>query len=298
MINKLADLQELIKSKTKKTLVLAPAQDPHALGAAIDAQKGDIIDCILVGDKSRIEKIAGEINTSLDGIRIENEPDAITAVERAVKFVHNGEADILMKGKTGTSALLKAILNKEWGLRTGNLLSHFALFDIPAYHKPLALTDVAMNIAPDRQEKTDILSNAIAFMHNIGYEMPKVGILAAVEMVNEAMPATIDAAVLSQMSRRGQFKNCLIDGPLAFDNAISKESAKYKGIISEVAGDADLLLVPNIESGNILYKAFSFFAGAEVASVILGAKAPIVLTSRSDSEASKQNSIMLAAASE
>ena len=178
----------------------------------------------------------------------------------------------------------------------GHLSSYFALFEVELYHKLIARTDVAMNIAPELKEKVAILNNSVEFMNKLGVVNPKVAVIGSVELVNEAMSATIDAALISKMAQRGQIRNCVVDGPLAFDSAISSESAKNKGIISEVAGDADLLLLPNIDAGNVLYKSLVFFAKASVASVILGASAPIVLTSRSDTEESKQNSIMLAAA--
>jgi len=197
----------------------------------------------------------------------------------------------------GTSILLKSVLNKDWGLRTGNLLSHFALFEVDTYHKVIAVTDVAMNISPNLKDKISIVNNSVSCLLRLGYKIPKVAVLGAVEMVNENMEATLDAALLSKMNQRDQIKNCIIDGPLAFDNAVSLESARHKGIKSEVAGDTDLLLMPDIEVGNVLYKSLVFFAKAKVASIILGASAPIVLTSRSDSEQAKFDSIMLAAAS-
>jgi phosphate butyryltransferase len=218
------------------------------------------------------------------------------AVEMSVKMVSNKQADVLMKGKIGTSTLLKYVLNKEWGLRTGNLLSHFALFEVETYHKVIAVTDVAMNIAPNLKDKISIINNSVNCLIKLGYILPKVAVLGAVEMVNESMEATLDAALLSKMNQRDQIRNCIIDGPLAFDNAVSLESAQHKGIRSEVAGDTDLLLMPDIEVGNVLYKSLVFFAKARVAAVILGARVPIVLTSRSDSEQAKYDSILLSAA--
>ena len=297
MLRKLSDLNTLVANqKEKRILALAVAHDHHALDAAYNAMRKNIVDLILVGDEQEIKNLADKYQYNLDNARIINETNKIRAVEIAVKLVNKGEAHILMKGNVGTGILLKAVLNKEWGLRSGELLSHFALFELETYHKLIALTDVAMNIAPDLQGKVSILNNSVGYMNKLGFDNPKVAVVGAVEMVNESMPATIDAALLSKMSQRGQIQNCIVDGPLAFDNAISKESVKLKGIESEVAGDADLLLLPNIEAGNVLYKAFVFFAKANVASVILGAKAPIVLTSRTDTEESKLNSILLAAA--
>jgi len=213
-----------------------------------------------------------------------------------VRLVHDGIADVLMKGGCSTAQLLKGVLNKEWGLRKGALLSHFALFEIPAYHKLLGITDVAINIAPSLEDKVAIINNAVDFLRRLGISNPKVAMIAAVETVNEQMPATVDAAGIAQMNRDHIIRDCLVEGPLAFDTAISKESAEHKNLVSEVAGDADLLVMPDIEAGNVLYKALAYFAGSRVASVILGASAPVVLTSRSDSEEAKLNSILLAAA--
>jgi phosphate butyryltransferase len=222
-------------------------------------------------------------------------PDNERAVETAVKMVSRGDGDILMKGNIPTPTLLKAVLNKEWGLRSGQLLSHFALFEVAAYHKLIGVTDVAMNIAPNLQDKIAIINNSVAYLNKLGIRKPKVAVLGAIEMVNEHMQATLDAALLSKMNQRDQIRNCLIDGPLAFDNAVSFESAEHKKIKSQVAGDTDILLIPDIEVGNVLYKSLVFFAHAKVASLVLGASAPIVLTSRSDSEQAKYDSILLAA---
>jgi len=296
VLKSLNDLKGIVAGEPRKRMVVAAAQDQHSLGAVIKGWKENIVDPILVGDKEKIQNICAENNYDITGLRIIHEPDIQMAVEIAVKLVNNGQGDILMKGKVGTSILLKEVLNKEWGLRTGRLLSHFALFEVETYHKVIAVTDVAMNIAPNLQAKIAIINNSVGCLIKLGYIMPKVAVLGAVEMVNENMEATLDAALLSKMNQRDQIKNCIIDGPLAFDNAVSLESAKRKGIRSEVAGDTDLLLMPDIEVGNVLYKSLVFFAKAKVASVILGAKVPIVLTSRSDSEQAKYDSILLSAA--
>jgi len=296
VLKTLSDLNRLILGGKKKKLVLAAAQDQHSLGAILKAWNEGIVQPILIGDKSGIQNICEENNYDISGLTIINQPDNDKATEMAVRMARSGEADILMKGKIGTSMLLKSVLNKEWGLRTGNLLSHIALFEVETYHKVIAVTDVAMNIAPNLQEKIAIVNNSVSCLNRLGYVMPKVAVLGAVEMVNENMEATLDAALLSKMNQRDQIRNCIIDGPLAFDNAVSLESAKHKGIRSEVAGDTDLLLMPDIEVGNVLYKSLVFFAKANVASIILGAFVPIVLTSRSDSEKAKFDSILLAAA--
>jgi phosphate butyryltransferase len=297
ILKKLADLKIIVANEPKKKLVLAAAEDNSALIAVLRAWKDEIIEPILIGNKEGILDIASSNNYDISGLRIVHVADTEMAVELAVKMVSSKQADVLMKGKVGTSVLLKCVLNKEWGLRTGNLLSHIALFEVDTYHKLIAVADVAMNISPNLQEKISIVNNSVTCLNKLGNPMPKVAVLGAVEMVNENMEATLDAALLSKMNQRDQIKNCIIDGPLAFDNAVSTESAKLKGIRSEVAGDTDFLLMPDIEVGNVLYKSLVFFAKAKVASIILGAMAPIILTSRSDSEQAKYDSILLAAAS-
>ena len=296
MLKKLEDLNAIVANGPVRKLVLATAQDQHSLSAVLRAAQDGIIEPILIGDKESIQNIAAANNWDISSFRIIHEANTEVSVEMAVKMVSSKQADVLMKGKVGTSTLLKCVLNKEWGLRTGNLLSHFALFEVDTYHKVIGVTDVAMNIAPNLKDKIAIINNSVSCMHKLGIPNPKVAILGAVEMVNENMEATLDAALLSKMNQRDQIKGCIIDGPLAFDNAVSLESAQHKGIRSEVAGDTDLLLMPDIEVGNVLYKSLVFFAKAKVASVILGAMAPIVLTSRSDSEQAKYDSILLAAA--
>jgi phosphate butyryltransferase len=295
-LKKLSDLKKLVGGSPSKKLVLAAAHDNSSLGAVLRARKDGIIEPYLVGDKDAILNIASAFGYDLTGLNIIHEPDNQKAMEQAVKMVSSGQAQILMKGKVGTSSLLKCVLNKEWGLRTGKLLSHIAIFEVNTYHKLLAVTDVAMNIAPKLHDKISIVNNSVECLNKLGIKLPKVAVLGAVEMVNENMESTLDAALLSKMNQRDQIKNCIIDGPLAFDNAVSLESANQKGINSEVAGDTDILLMPDIEVGNVLYKTLVFFAKAKVASMILGASAPIVLTSRSDSEQAKYDSILLAAA--
>ncbi len=297
ILKNLSELKNLLDDKTVKRLILAAAHDHQSLGAVLKAYNDKIIQPVLIGDEKEIRRIAAEGKYEIEGIEIINESSVEKISEIAVKMASRGETDVLMKGKIGTSILLKHVLNKEWGLRTGNLLSHIALFEVETYHKLIAVTDVAMNIAPSLQDKISIVNNSVRCLNMLGVEKPKVAVLGAVEMVNESMQATMDAALLSKMNQRDQIKNCIIDGPLAFDNAISLESAIHKGIRSEVAGDTDLLLMPDIEVGNVLYKSMVFFARAKVASIILGASVPIVLTSRSDSEQAKYDSILLAAAS-
>lgn len=296
VLKNMSDLKGIVAGKPRKKLVLAAAQDQHSLSAVIRAWQDDIIEPIFIGDKEEIQNICADSGYNITGLRIIHEPEIDKAVEMAVRMLSTKQGDILMKGKVGTSSLLKCVLNKDWGLRTGNLLSHIALFEVDTYHKLIAVTDVAMNIAPNLRDKIAIVNNSVSFLNRLGYVMPKVAVLGAVEMVNENMEATLHAALLSKMNQREQIRNCIIDGPLAFDNAVSLESAQHKGIKSEVAGDTDLLLMPDIEVGNVLYKSLVFFAKAKVASIILGAQVPIVLTSRSDSEQAKYDSILLSAA--
>ncbi len=298
MINSLSVFEErLLNNRVTNRLVLAAGEDLYALKAIVDAKKKGYIDPVIVGNKDTISKLSQTHEILLDGVELIDEIDQYSAVEKAVKLVSSGQAEILMKGATSTSVLLRAVLNKEWGLLKGDLLSHISLFQIPRYHKLLALTDVAINIAPDLQAKISILENAVEFLNCVGIKKPKVAIIAAVEKAYDSMPATIDATEIVKLAQLGRFHECIVDGPFALDNAINRESAEHKGIDSTVAGDADLLLMPQIESGNVLYKALSFLMETKSAAVVLGAAAPIVLTSRSDSHESKLNSIMLASLS-
>lgn len=288
-------LFEKAKSGTRRKLIIAAAEDDNVLLSVKDAVQNGIIEPIFVGNKEKINKLAEEIELDLSHFSLIDEANPSKSAVIAVNEIRNGNAQILMKGYVQTADFLRAILNKENGLRASDLLSHIGLFEIPAYHKVIALTDAAQNISPDLNEKVTIIKNAINVFHRLGINQPKVALLGAVESVNPKMPATIDAATITMMNKRGQIKGCIIDGPLAFDNAISKESAEHKGIVSEVAGDADLLVTPDIEAGNVLYKSFTFFGRGTVAAVVLGASVPIVLTSRSDSDRSKLSSIALAA---
>lgn len=286
---------DIAKSRDKKKIVVAAAEDEHVLGAIKDAVANNIIEPIFVGNKLKIDAIASKIEFDVSKIELIEESDPAKSAHIAVKQVKDGSAQILMKGLVGTADFLRAILHKDNGLRKGDLLSHIGFFEVPTYHKLIALTDAAQNIYPDFNEKISILKNSLDLFKHLGYERPKIACLAAIEGVNPKMPSTMDAAALTQMNRRNQINGCLIDGPLAFDNAVSKLSAQHKGITSEVAGDTDLLFAPNIEVANVLYKSFTYFANATVAAIILGASVPVVLTSRSDSDKSKLMSIALAA---
>ena len=241
--------------------------------------------------KSCEEKIKFDISN----IRIIEEEDAMIASQKAVKLIRDGEAEILMKGLVSTGVLLRAVLNKETGLRKGATLSHVALFETPFYHKLLGVTDAAMNVDPCLEDKIEIIKNAVEAFHGLENSNPKVAIVGSVETINPKMEATMHAATISMMNYRKQIKGCIIDGPLAIDNAVSKKSAELKGITSDVAGDVDIILAPNIDGANILYKSLNFLGGAACAAVIMGAAVPIVLTSRADSEKTKFLSIALAA---
>lgn len=293
MIDNFKTLCEIAIEKGPKTIAVACAQDDDVLKAVKAAYDMKMIKVILVGDMKKVNTIATSIALDLTHIECINIEDTTEAALKAVSLVSSGKADIVMKGLVDTSIILKAVLNKEVGLRTGSVLSHVAVFEIPTYHKLLLLTDAAMNIAPDVETKKQIIENALAVTRAIGIENAKVGLLAAKEKVNPAMKATVDAGELVKMNENGALKECIVGGPFALDNAISKEAAMIKGINHPVAGDADLLLCPAIESGNVLYKALNFLANAKSAGVIVGAKAPVILTSRADTDESKLYSIAL-----
>lgn len=295
-LKSLNDIINIAKGKETRRLVVAAAADKPVLEAVKKAYLEGIIIPILVGNKTEIEKISKIINFDLTGINIYEENNPVNASIKAVALIKEGKADILMKGLVSTAPLLKAVLDKEKGLTKGSTLSHFAFVESPYYHKIFGITDAAMNIAPDFYDKVNIVKNSVEVFHRLGIENPKVAILAPLEVVNPKIESSVHAAMLSVMNRRGQIKGCIIDGPFAIDNAVSKQAAEHKGIESEVAGDADILVAPDLNSGNILYKSLMFLGGSTVAAVIMGAKVPIVLTSRADSDVSKMMSIALAAA--
>jgi len=258
-----------------------------ALAGAVEASENRLIVPILVGPAGKIGEIAKANGIRLDQVRIVDVPHSHAAAAKAVQLVREGQAELLMKGSLHTDELLGAVVARETGLRTGRRISHVFIMDVPTYHKVLIVTDAAINIAPTLEDKADICQNAIDLAVTLGVAQPKVAILAAVETVTSKMPATIDAAALCKMAERGQIKSGLLDGPLAFDNAISKEAARIKGIKSDVAGDPDILLVPDLEAGNMLAKQLSFLANADSAGLVLGARVPIILTSRADSVRSR-----------
>ncbi|MGG0187038.1 phosphate butyryltransferase [Bacillus rhizoplanae] len=294
---KLQTLIDQAAKQPKKMVAVAVAEDHEVIEAVAKAVQLQLAQFRLYGNQETIMNMLQEhgIQPS-EHIEVISTTSNAEAAELAVKAVRGGEADVLMKGNIPTASILKAVLNKEWGLRKGGVLSHVAAFEVPNYDRFIIVTDVAMNIAPDVQQKAAIAQNAVEVAQAIGVELPKVAPIAAVEVVNPAMQATIDAAMLTQMNRRGQIKNCIIDGPLALDIAVSQIAAEHKGIQSDVAGKADILLVPTIDAGNVLYKSLVYFANAKVGAIIAGAKAPIVLTSRSDSAETKVYSLALAVA--
>lgn len=295
-------LEELISRATQlpsKVVAIAAAEDAEVMEAVAHAINKDLASFILYGDEEKIISLLSthQIDRSNENLRIVSASSPKEAAQLAVKAVSSKEADVLMKGNVPTATILKEVLNKEYGLRTGSVLSHVAAFEVPGYDRLLFVTDAAMNLAPTIEQKVQIVQNSVAVARSLGLENPKVAPLAAVEVVNPAMQATVDAALLTQMNHRGQIKNCIIDGPLALDNAVSAIAAEHKGIKGEVAGQADILFVPTIEVGNVLYKSLIYFANAKVGAIISGAKAPIVLTSRADSAESKLNSLALAVCS-
>ncbi|HEX5107244.1 MAG TPA: bifunctional enoyl-CoA hydratase/phosphate acetyltransferase [Vicinamibacterales bacterium] len=284
---KYEQLLERCRSFEPVTTAVAHPCEASALEGAIEAGSKRLIKPILVGPANKLREIALKSGVDLGKTTIVDVPHSHAAAAMAVELVRKGEAELLMKGSLHTDELLSAVVAKETGLRTGRRISHVFIMDVPTYHKVLVVTDAAINIAPTLEDKVDICRNAIDLAIALGVEQPKVAILAAVETVTSKMPSTIDAAALCKMADRGQITGGILDGPLAFDNAISAEAAKVKGIRSEVAGDPDILLVPDLEAGNMLAKQLSFLANADSAGLVLGARVPIILTSRADSVRSR-----------
>ncbi|WP_394867481.1 phosphate butyryltransferase [Paraclostridium bifermentans] len=287
------DVIKYAKERGPKIISVACSQDKEVLIAVDMAKKDGIANAILVGDIEKTKEIAKELNIDLDGYELIDEKDLAQASLKAVSLVSEGKADMVMKGLVDTSIILKAVLNKEVGLRTGNILSHVAVFDVKGYDRLFFITDAAMNLSPDLQGKKQIIENACVVAHALDIENPKVAAICAKEKVNPKMQDTVDAKDLEEMCANGDIKGCIVGGPFALDNAVSEEAAKHKGMSHPIAGKADILLAPDIEAGNILYKSLVFFSETKNAGVIVGAKAPIILTSRADSEETKLNSIAL-----
>ncbi|MCR3905496.1 MAG: bifunctional enoyl-CoA hydratase/phosphate acetyltransferase [Tenericutes bacterium] len=295
MIKSMQDIVKKAQLLEPKKIAVAAANDYHVLEAVNMAKEAKLVDPILLGDKKEIEKMLKDLKIYQNDFEIIDIPDPAIASQEAVKLVSSGKADILMKGFVDSSIILRAALDRDYGLRTPNRLSHVSVMEIPSYHKILLMSDGAMNIDPDVDVKQEIIENGVIIAHAMGIKHPLVGCIAAVEKVNPKMQATLDAQELIIRNQNDRIKGCTIGGPFGMDNAINKEAAQIKDIADPMAGNVDFLLMPQIESGNIFYKSMMFLGNAKSASIIAGAKKPIVLTSRADSMESKFYSIALAA---
>ena len=294
MIRSFADVFSKIKDLPRRRVAVAAAEDQPVLEAVAFCRDNGIADALLFGSEAEIRAIAQDSRINLDGFEIIDEPDKAKAALLAAEAVSTGKADMMMKGLIDTKNFLRAVLNKEVGLRTGNLITHVAVFKVPAMDRFLFITDSAFTMYPTLEQKVQIVNNTVEFCHSLGITQPKVAVLCAVEVVNPAMPPTLDAAELTGMNQRGEIKGCLLYGPLAFDNAVNEEAARHKNIVNPVAGKADILLMPNIEAGNGIYKTIAFLVqGEEHGGILLGASAPVIVTSRADSFETKVNSIAL-----
>ncbi len=281
----LLDLARLIAQVSgPKKVAVAAAEEAHVIEAVNEARIEGLVHPILFGNPERIRRIAGELGIRSQNLDVRHAKNPAEAAALAAQAVSSGEADILMKGMVQSSDFLRAALNKEWGLRTGRLLSHVLIYEAKGYDRLFLMSDGAMNINPDLKAKIQIVENAVTLAHVLGVNPPKVALLAAVEVVNPEMDTAVEDAIIAKMADRGQIKGAVIDGPLALDNAVSKEAARIKGIKSPVAGEADVLIVDNIDVGNVFYKSLVYFARVRGAGLIMGARAPMVLTSRADPE--------------
>ncbi|MBR5789231.1 MAG: bifunctional enoyl-CoA hydratase/phosphate acetyltransferase [Lachnospiraceae bacterium] len=296
-IKNFAELIDKVKGMPEmKRMVIAAAGEEHTLQAAFHARKEGICRPILVGDAAKIREILKELNEEVPEEDIYDAADPEAAAAKAVELVREGKGDFLMKGYLDTKVILKAVVNKETGLGQGRLMSHFTMFEVPGYHKIIVAVDGGMVTYPDLQIKKEIILNTVDVLHAYGYENPKVGVLACVEKVNPKMPETVDADELAKMNAAGEIPGCIVEGPISYDCAMSKEIADFKGYESKIAGDVDVLIVPNIHAGNILGKVYTVTCGAKMAGFIVGAKCPIVLTSRGSSAEEKYMSIVVSAA--
>jgi len=293
LIKNFDDLLNVAIERGPKKIAVACAEDVEILKAIKYASDEKIVEPILIGNMEKIIEISNNIDFDISGFETYDFSTMEESAEKAVRLVSEGNADMVMKGLIDTAKILKAVLNKEYGLRTGNVLSHVAVFDVKKYHKLLFVTDAAMNIAPTLMQKKQIIENSLEVVRAIDISEPKVAVVCAKEKVNEKMICTVEAGKLAEMNENGEIKGCIVGGPFALDNAVSKEAAIVKGIDHPVAGDADIILCPNIEAGNVLYKALNFLSDARSAGIIVGAAAPIVLVSRADSKDAKLNSIAL-----
>ena len=294
MFKSFAEIIASARQKEKGRIAVAAAADADVLTAVYAAKNEGIADAVLVGDSGLIRDICRQNAIPVDCFEMEHVPDVKLAAKRAAKLVREGQAQVMMKGLVGTADFMRAVLDKTDGLGSGRLISHVAVFEAAGYDRLMMLSDAAINITPDLGQKVQIIENALQVARALGNKKPYVAMLAAVETVTSAMRATEEAAIISKMAERGQIKGCFIDGPLALDNAVSPVAAAHKGITGEVAGRADLLIAPAIEAGNVLYKSLSYFANAKLGGIVVGAAAPVVMTSRADSPQAKLNSIALA----
>jgi len=292
-ITSFAELMEEAKAVGPKTIAIAAANELEILLAASDAEQQGIAECVLIGDRPTIVEVAKEHDIDISRMMTIHEPDDRTAAKKAMELVAMGHAQLAMKGKVETGDFLRAALDRETGLRLGKLLTHVGIFEIPGFDRVLFVSDAGVVVAPTIEQKIEIVRNAIEVAQALGIEQPKVAILAATEMVNPKIPNTMDAANLSKMAERGQIKGGIVDGPLALDNAISSESSEIKGISSPVAGHADILILPDIEAGNVLAKAITYFAHGRMAGVVVGARCPLIVASRSDPHETKLVSMAL-----
>lgn len=292
-ITTFAQLMKEAREVGPKTVAIAAAHEQEILLAAEDAEKRGLADCILVGDRTAIGEIAEQASIHIGRMMVIHEPEPKQAARKVMELVRLGHAQIAMKGKIETGDFLRAALDREVGLRVGRLLTHVGIFEIPGFDRLIFISDAGVVVAPTMEQKIEIVQNAIYVAQRLGVEQPKVAILAATEMVNPKIPATLDAANLSKMADRGQIEGGLIDGPLALDNAISPESAQIKGIKSDVAGRADILIPPDVEAANVLAKAITYFAKGNMAGVVVGGKSPLIVASRSDPHGTKLVSMAL-----
>ena len=297
MFKNFTEMAEMVKSHpVKKRIVLACAHDEHSLEAVNEAVKEGIVEAVLVGKEEEIKAIIKEHGFTLENATIYNEDDDVEAAKTAVRLINEGKGDFLMKGRMQTADLLKQVVNKETGLNMGKVMSHVGLFEVPNYHKLVVLTDGGMLLHPTLEQKAQIIENAVESLRNMGYENPKVAALCAAEKLNQKAPVSGDSAALKEMNEKGELKGCVVEGPISYDIALSKEIADFKGFESPVAGDADVLLVPDMAAGNFIGKAWVIQGGGRMTGLVVGAKAPIVLTSRGSGADEKFYSIVFAAA--
>jgi phosphate butyryltransferase len=297
VIKNFDELIEKVQSfEGRKKVAVAAAHDEHAMEAVFHAAENNIVEPVFIGYKEKIKEIAAKLGKTVSDDSIIETADDLEAAAKAVELARNGQVDFIMKGKLQTADLLRAVVDKEKGLRTGKVMSHVSIQEVPSYHKLLITTDGGMMMYPDLEQKKKIIENAVEVLHSLGYENPKVAVLAAVETVNPKMPESVDAGKLKEMNQNGEITGCIVEGPISYDIAMNKESGEIKGFVSPVAGDPDILIVPNITCGNILGKCLVYSAGAKMAGFIVGAKVPIVLTSRGSSSEEKYLSLVLSAA--